>query len=248
MKDWLGMVLNTDFNLILIILYTLLILGAGIYLSWMAIQRRKNMLMMGANIKNKLRAHIRLSPKNVVHIGRGYNLTPKMSRDVIYTLYATMDDADSHVALDTLVADIEKEELFDDLPDEVKPSMSRLAKIVDGSTEISDKQILSPITRKLNEYVELKAEQEKTKKQTYRAYLITVISFMVGIVSFYYTIKTPSDGDIKKAVEEALSEKIAKDRIVPATPPAIPATEKPVPPGKKVAHLHPQQKSPQPNN
>jgi hypothetical protein len=235
MKDWLSMIMNNGFNLLLIILYGLLIAGAGIYLSWMAIQRRKNMSMMSGNIKNKLKANIRLSPKNIVHIGRGYNLTARMSRDVIYNLYATIDDAASHTALDALVADIEKEELFDDLPDEVKPSMSRLTKLVDNSTEVSDKQVLSPITRKLNEYVELKAEQEKAKKQTYRAYLITVISFMVGIISFYYTIKTPSDGDIKKAVEEAFSERMASKQIDP--PPAKPATEKLLQPGNNLDRL-----------
>jgi hypothetical protein len=236
MNDWLSMILNSGFNWLLIILYSLLVIGAGIYLSWMAIQRQKNMSMMGANIKNKLKANIHLSPKNIVHIGRGYNLTAKMSRDVVYNLYATIDDAASHAALDALVADIEKEELFDDLPDEVKPSMLRLTKLVDNSTEFSDKQVLSPITRKLNEYVELKAEQEKAKKQTYRAYLITVISFMVGILSFYYTIKTPSGGDIKKTVEEVFNEKMTSTQIDPP-PPAKAATEKPLPPGNNLGHL-----------
>lgn len=236
MNEWLSMILNSGFNWLLIILYSLLVVGAGIYLSWMAIQRQKNMSMMSANIKNKLKANIRLSPKNIVHIGRGYNLTAKMSRDVIYNLYATIDDAASHAVLDALVADIEKEELFDDLPDEVKPSMLRLTKLVDNSTEFSDKQVLSPITRKLNEYVELKAEQEKAKKQTNRAYLITVISFMVGVLSFYYTFKTPSDGDIKKTVEEVFNEKMTSTQIDPP-PPAKAATEKQLPPGNNLGRL-----------
>jgi len=196
--------MDNSFNLYFLFFYVLLIVGAGVYLSWMAILRKKNMSMMSNNIKNKLKANVHLTAKNIIHIGRGYNLSPQKSRDVIYNLYVTIDDKTSHTALDFLVSDIEKEEEFDDLPDEVKPAMSRIAKLLDNSTEISDKQVLAPITTKLNEYVELKAEQEKTKKQTNRAYLITIISFVVSSMSFYFTLKSPSDCEIKNVVEQVL--------------------------------------------
>jgi hypothetical protein len=224
MNNWFNTIMDNGFNLFLPILYVLLTVGAGVYLSWMAIQRQKNMAMMSNNIKNKLKNNVCLSPKNIVHIGRGYNLSAKKSRDVIYNIYANIDDPASHTALDSLVSDIEKVELFDDLPDEVKPSMSRIAKLIDNSTEISDKQILTPIATKLNEYVELKAEQEKMKKQTNRAYFITMISFVVGAISFYFTLNSPSDGDIKRTIEQVFSERLANDPTAP--PPARLSTEK----------------------
>lgn len=225
-NNWFNTVMDIGFNLLFPILYILLIAGAGIYLSWIAIQRRKNMAMMSENIKTKLKANVALSPKKIVHIGRGYSLSAKQSRDVIYNLYANIDDPASHDALDSLVSEIEKVELFDDLPEEVKPSMSRIAKLIDNSSESSDKQILTPVATKLNEYVELKAEQEKMRKQTNRAYLITMISFFVGAISLYFTLKSPSDGDIKKAVEQVFSERSAN---AAASSPAInPPVEKPL--------------------
>jgi hypothetical protein len=63
-----------------------------------------------------------------------------------------------------LVVEIEKEEPFDELPDEVKPSLSRLLKIIESSKDESDKHVLLPITSALNKYTELKLEQEKNKK------------------------------------------------------------------------------------
>lgn len=105
------------------------------------------------------------------------------------------------------MAEIEKEEPFDELPDEVKPSLSRLSKLIEKSNDSADKHILLPVTTALTKYVELKVEQEKAKKQTNRAYVITIISFVVGAISFYFTLKSPSEADIKKAMEQVLSEK-----------------------------------------
>lgn len=188
-----------------------MIVGAGIFLSWMTIQKRKNKDRMRANVVKKLTSNVTLSAKDIVHIGRGFDLSPQSSRDVVFTLYADVDDDASFTTLKALVADIEKEEPFDELPDEVKPSLARLSKIIEQSTDSADKHILLPITTTLTKYVELKADQEKAKKQTNRAYVITIISFVVGAISFYFTLKSPSEADIKKAMEQVLAEKVVND-------------------------------------
>ena len=190
-----------------IVLYPLMILAAIGYLSLMTLQRRKNMRKMIDNIKEKLTSHVLLTAKDVVHIGRGFGLSPKNSTDAIYKLYAEAHDQFSYESLKELVVDIEKEEAFDELPDEVKPSLSRIVKLIDTTNDPTDKHILLPITNTLLKYVELKSEQEKIKKQTYRAYVITVVSFVVGASSLYYTLKAPSEADIKKAVEQVIIEK-----------------------------------------
>ncbi|PKQ40780.1 hypothetical protein CXP40_14770 [Pseudomonas sp. YY-1] len=193
-------------NLFLAVFYIAVMAGAIVFIFWMTIQKRKNMESMKTNIKQKLSSSVLLSAKDITLIGRGFDLSPKNSRDVIYRLYAEIDEAASFSALKKLVIEIEKEEPFDDLPDEVKPSLSRLLKIIESSQDDSDKHILLPITSTLNKYTELKSEQEKTKKQTNRAYIITIISFVVGAISFYFTLKSPSDIDIKRAMEQVLIE------------------------------------------
>jgi hypothetical protein len=203
------------FNLFMAIFYISIMAGAIVFVFWMTIQKRKNMEKMKSNIKHKLTSSVELSAKDINIIGRGFDLSSKNSRDAVYKLYAETDDATSFAALKALVNDIEKEEPFDDLPDEVKPSLSRLLKLVESSPEISDKHVLLPITSTLNKYTELKSEQEKAKKQTNRAYIITIISFVVGAISFYFTLKSPSDVDIKKAMEQVLIERSVTNPDVP---------------------------------
>ena len=198
------------FNLFIAILYIVMIVGAGVFLSWMTIQKRKNKDRMRANVVKKLTSNVTLSAKDIMHIGRGFDLSPQSSRNVVFRLYADVDDSESFTALKALVADIEKEEPFDELPDEVKPSLARLSKVIEQSTDSADKHILLPITTTLTKYVELKVDQEKAKKQTNRAYVITIISFVVGAISFYFTLKSPSETDIKKAMEQVLAEKAAE--------------------------------------
>jgi hypothetical protein len=198
----------THFGLILLLaaFYLLVIAGAVVFLSWMEIQRRINMERMRKNVSEKLAANVTLSVKDIACIGRGFDLSAQSSRDVIYKLYVEANDPVSFEALKALIADIESEEPFDELPDEVKPSLYRIGKLIESSSAVSDKNILLPISTTLNKYVELKAEQEKAKSQIYRAYAITIISFVVGAMSFYFMLKSPSEGDIKKVMEQVLAE------------------------------------------
>lgn len=206
---------NEVFNLFMAAFYIAVIAGAIVFVFWMTIQKRKNMERMKGNIKHKLSSSVSLSAKDITLIGRGFDLSPKSSRDVIYRLYAEVNEPKAFSELQNLVVEIEKEEPFDELPDEVKPSLSRLLKIIESSKDESDKHILLPITSTLNKYTELKLEQEKTKKQTSRAYIITIISFVVGAISFYFTLKSPSDVDIKRAMEQVLIERSATNTNEP---------------------------------
>ena len=198
---------NDGFSLFLTVIYPVFIVSGIIFLSWTSIQRRRNIDKLMENVSKKLAAQVNLTAKDIIHIGRGFYLSPKSSGEVIYKLYTEANDPNSYAALKTLVSDLEKEEAFDDLPDEVKPSMMRMVKLIDQSSDPADRHILLPITTTLNKYVELKVEQDKAKKQTNRAYVITIISFMVGAISFYFTLKSPSADDIKKTVEQVLQEK-----------------------------------------
>lgn len=193
--------------------YVLIFIGAGFFLSWMTIQRKKNMDGMKDNIRQKIAASIPLSAKDVVYIGRGFSLSPASSRSVVYRLFSAVSDAKDYQSLKDLIVEIEKEEPFEDLPDEVKPSLSRLTKIIESTSDESDKHVLLPITSTLNKYVELRAEQEKFKKQNTRAYVISIVSFVVGAVSFYFTLKSPGEPEIRHAVEQALASTLVPPNL-----------------------------------
>ena len=190
------------FDLVVAGSYIFIIVAFAVFMSWITIQRRKNADAMRKNIFSKLKAGIKLSSKDVVNIGKSFDLTAFQSRKVIYKIFRDTEDNDSFESLKLLVQEIEVEEPFDDLPDEVKPSLVRLSKITEQSEEESDRHILSPITGTLAKYVELKAEQEKLKKQTNRAYVVTIISFVVGAISFYFTLTSPSAKDIANEINK----------------------------------------------
>ncbi|RQM70878.1 hypothetical protein [Aeromonas hydrophila] len=189
-------------NLIIAGSYVFIIIAFGIFMSWLTIQRRKNADAMRKNINSKLNSEIQLSSKDVVNIGKSYDLSAFQSRKVIYKIFRDAEDKDTFESLKNLVQEIEAEEPYDDMPDEVKPSLVRLSKLTEQSSEESDKHILNPITGVLVKYVELKSEQDKLKKQTNRAYVVTIVSFVIGAISFYFTLSSPSAKDIAKEIRE----------------------------------------------
>ncbi|MBQ0712167.1 MAG: hypothetical protein KBT53_04330 [Porticoccus sp.] len=183
-------------NLIMGISYIIVIGSFIVFASWMTIQRRKNAEAMKRNIESKLGSEINLCSRDIVNIGKSFDLTPFQSRKIVYKIFSGANNPEAFSKLKQLVNEIETEEPFDDLPDEVKPSLVRITKISEETKEESDKYILSPIIQTLNKFVELKSEQEKLKKQTTRAYFISVISVVIGAVSFYFTLTSPSAEEI----------------------------------------------------
>lgn len=198
------------------IFYVTAIVFMGVFFSWLTIQRRKNAEAMRKNVLSKLSSKIELTAKDIVHIGRAFDLTANQARQVIYKIYSEVNESNEFKKFQELIRDIEKEEPFDGLPDEVKPSLIRLTKLSENSGEESDRHIVSPIVQTLNKYVDLKSEQEKLKKQTNRAYFITIISFIFGAVSTYFTISAPTATDIAKEIQntqESAAENEHNNRV-----------------------------------
>jgi len=196
------------FNIVVTGSYILIMIAFTIFMSWLTIQRRKNADAMQKNVHAKMASGIQLSAKDVVNIGKSFDLTAFQSRKVIYKIFREADNKETFESLKKLVKEIESEEPFDDMPDEVKPSLARITKIAEGSDEDSDKHLLAPILGVLSKYVEQKSEQEKLKKQTNRAYVVTIISFVVGAISFYFTLTSPSAEDIAREIQAATNDQV----------------------------------------
>lgn len=200
-------------NIFMAMFYIAAFVFMAVFFSWLAIQRRKNAEAMRKNILSKFTSEIDLTAKDIVHIGRAFSLSAYQARQVIYKIYSEVNEKNEFNKLQKLIHEIEKEEPFDELPDEVKPSLIRLTKISENSGEESDRHILSPIVQTLNKYVDLKSEQEKLKKQTNRAYVITIISFIFGAVSTYFTISAPTATDIAKEIYKKQKDIVASERV-----------------------------------
>ncbi|MFX4208666.1 hypothetical protein ACOL28_00530 [Aliarcobacter butzleri] len=161
------------------------------------------------NISNKLSLGINLTSKDIINIGKSFNLTSVNSQNIIYELLKETDNKDSFNKINKLIEEIEIEEPFNGMPDEVKPSLIKLSKMKFDNKD-DNKELLNPIINTLNHYVELKSEQERIKKRTNIAYFITILSFVVGTSSFYFTLKSPTAKDIAKEITTIYS---AEDNI-----------------------------------
>jgi preprotein translocase subunit YajC len=187
-------------NLFLVFFYLAVLLAMGLFFSWFAINRRKKMDAMMKNVLAKFKAGISLNTKDVTNIGKAYDLTAHQARKVIYRIYSEANAEEEFSKLKELVSELEKEEPFDDLPPEVKPSLIRLTKIPAEPGEESDKHLLSPVVQNLSKYVDLLAEKEGLKKKTNRAYLVTIVSFIFGMVSTYFTVTAPTAAEIAQEI------------------------------------------------
>jgi hypothetical protein len=177
------------------------------FAAFSVIEKRRNMRELQEDILKKLSEDYQITAKDIFHFGRSFNLSTKQTITSIYSIYRKIDNKEAFGKLKLIVSEIEREEPFDDLPDEVKPSLVRLSHLTESSPEASDRHILQPITSTLNKYVELQSNYEKVKRRNNLAILMTVVSFVITLISFYYTAKTPTTNEIKKAIEPLLQEK-----------------------------------------
>ncbi len=89
------------------------------------------------------------------------------------------------------------------MPDEVKPSLVRIADLVEGTGDAGDKHLLLPIHKTLAKYVELESERDKFRSRARWGTIIAVVSLLIGIFSFYQSLKSPTLNQIKKVLKES---------------------------------------------
>ncbi|CAK2110800.1 conserved hypothetical protein [Vibrio crassostreae] len=188
MSDVFKYVVFGLYAIVLIVFFGLII--------WSVRKQEENRKRLQADLKSKLESGFNLTSQDIVLIGRAHNLSPSNSRLALYRVYKGISDSGSFEKLKKLVSEIHKEEPFDTMPDEVKPSLSRILELTSNTTSETDKHLLTPVTNLLTKYQELVEEQRKTKKQATIAYLITIVSFVIGAVSLYYAITAPTAADI----------------------------------------------------
>lgn len=190
-------------------MFALIVVMITIFISlwiWSERQNSQKMDKLQANLKEKINANIELDSKDIVLLGRAHFLSPSNSRTALYRVYQDVKDPELFKKLKVLVSEVEKEEPFDTMPDEVKSSLLRVSNLLSKSDQKSDNHVLTPITNILTKYNELLREQESSKIKTNRAYAATLVSLVIGVVSIVYAYNAPSASDIATEVYQALSE------------------------------------------
>lgn len=194
------------FNYIFLSVYAIGISCFVLVMTKVFIDKRKARHELKQNILQKFQAKIPLSINDVINMAKGADLARLSVGKCLNQLLSTTNDPITFRELQRLTAELEKEEPFDDLPEEVKPSLVRLAELCDASTVKSDKYLLSPLQKTLGTYVELKEEVEKNRTKAKWLNIAGIASLIVGMWSFYLTWKSPDANDIEAAVKRAVSQ------------------------------------------
>ena len=197
--------LDKVLSIALLSAYAIIFIIGATAMSFIALRKRKARHSLRESISKKIAGGIQLSATDIITMAKGVGLLRPSVNRTVYQLLNDTNDPQLFQQLKTLSGQLEKEEPFDDLPEEVKPSLIRLSELCDESQQKSDQFLLAPIQKTLGSYVELKVDTEKTKKQTKWVNTIGVVSFIIGIWGFYLTWKSPDAKDIETAVARALS-------------------------------------------
>lgn len=195
---------NDILNIILVILYIIAI-SIGIYIAFKSAKNKKKWTEDLKNgVLNKIKSGIDISANDVNLMARATGLSTKSVSECISKLLLIENNKEIFEKIRSLSIDFNKIEPYENLPDEVKPSLMRIQELIDVSNRSSDMALLNPIQRNLASYAEQKNEYETSKKRSKWFNLITIIGFVVGIIGLYFTLNTPDSKDIEKIIRSAI--------------------------------------------
>ena len=140
-------------------------------------QRDRKQSKLKEQIKKKIDNKIDLEAKEIADIGRGYGLSAGYAMDALYQLYSEAEDEESHSRYKKLLSELNRTEPFESLPEEVRPSLARLSEISSATSHESDKELLHPVTKILEEYQEMKRDHATMKRQNKVSYVVALVSF-----------------------------------------------------------------------
>jgi hypothetical protein len=192
-------------SLTLLAVYAILVILAIILFLFAFIEKRKARKSLRDSVLKKITNSIQFDAGDVITMAKGVGLQRPSVNLSVYRLLHDADDDKTFQQLKILSLQLEKEEPFDDLPDEVKPALIRLTELCNESQQKSDHFLLASVQRALGSYVELQAEMEKSRKWAKWVNVIGVASFIIGTWGFYLSWKSPDIKDIEVAVAKALA-------------------------------------------
>jgi translation elongation factor EF-1beta len=169
-------------------------------------RREKKRTKLKEQIKKKIDNKIDLEANEIADIGRGFGLSAGNAMDVLYQLYSEAEDGESHSRYKKLLLEINRTEPFESLPEEVRPSLARLSEISHLTNQESDKELLHPITKVLEEYQEMKRDHATMRKQNKISYIVALISFFVGVVGLVLAFTGPSKEFIQEQIQKSTQQ------------------------------------------
>lgn len=171
-------------------------------------RREKRRIKIKDFLNAKLSKGIALSIQDILDIARGSGGSTSDGIEALYELYASTEDQEAHGQLKALLSEYNREEPFESLPEEARPSLARLSTLCEESPLITDRELLHPIRKLLDEYQMMKLDHQAIKKQSSISYVVAIVSFFIGAIGLILAFQGPSKDFFAKEIRAALSEKL----------------------------------------
>lgn len=168
--------------------------------------REKRRDVLKGQIKKKIEGGIVLEANEISDIGRGLRMSPGSAVESLYELYAESGTTEEHTKYKKLIDDLNRTEPFETLPEESRPSLARLAELCAGSSQLSDRELLQPITKQLGEFQDMKRDHATIKRQNKISYVIALVSFFIGILGIILSFTGPSKSFIEASLVKNKAE------------------------------------------
>lgn len=173
-------------------------------------RREKRRAKIRELLQKKLDANIQISAKEISDIGFGAGASPSAAIEALYELYAEAADESQHQRLRRLIDEMHQKEPFEHYPAEVRPSLARIAALCEVSDMPSDRELLHPLKKILEEYVTMKQDHQSIKRQNRIVNVVAIVSFFIGVVGLFLAFTGPSKefiaSEIRNALKEAMTE------------------------------------------
>lgn len=169
-------------------------------------RREKRRIKVRDLITAKFTKDIDLGVRDILDIARGADASSSDGIEALYELYANSDDVELHKKLKALLEEYNREEPFQSLPEEARPSLARISTLCEESTLVTDRELIHPIRKFLEEYQQMKQDHQSIKRQSWISYIVAIVSFFIGTIGLILAFKGPSKEFVSTEIRSALAE------------------------------------------
>lgn len=155
-------------------------------------------------IERKLKNSEIIDIKDIVSMQEALSISKIMARKYIKTLHLKPDFDQQSDKLRDLIDKLQEDKPFDNCPIETRGILVKLKSILNET----EQGILNPIVKSLEELNINREENRKIKKRSYIAYVVGMISFIMGGISLYFTLKSPTIDDIKITIQQTIHSEL----------------------------------------
>lgn len=167
-------------------------------------KKRKNCLYFKQIIERKIGKNLSINSEDCSRILRASGLSTQQAIQLIYEMMYASDDESKFKGYTEVLISLEKLEPFGNLPTDLKQVIHRLVQITENTGSDSDKYLLIPLQKALENSKIVEEKQNRSKVMNNFVICMGVGSLVISIASYYISTKSPSKAEMVEIVEQGI--------------------------------------------